>query len=79
MAQPPLDPNDPSILIAVWVTSIMMGEAVEKRGRHFRNACAAEGFAHFCVPTFTLIGKFSSIRRACSNDTVRSFCSSTPV
>jgi hypothetical protein len=31
------------------------------------------------VPTATLIGRFSSMRRACSNDTVRSSCSSTHV
>jgi hypothetical protein len=31
------------------------------------------------VPTSTLIGRFSSIRRACSNDTVRSSRSSTQV
>jgi hypothetical protein len=31
------------------------------------------------VPTATLIGRFSSIRRACSNDTVRSSRSSTHV
>ena len=31
------------------------------------------------VPISTLIGRFSSMRRACSNDTVRSSCSSTQV
>jgi hypothetical protein len=31
------------------------------------------------VPIATLIGRFSSMRRACSNDTVRSSCRSTQV
>ena len=51
------------------------------------DANASRGVAHYPahlnphsrVPTSTLIGRFSSIRRACSNDTVRSSRSSTHV
>jgi hypothetical protein len=51
---------------------------VGKRYETNANRCAG-GFAHICVPTFTLIGRFSSTRRAWSNDTVRSSMSSTQV
>jgi hypothetical protein len=37
------------------------------------------GLSQSRVPTTTLIGKFSSMRRACSSDTVRSSRSSTHV